>query len=144
MTISQLKPSCALRRPNPHFILDNPFPLDCNLLMRLHVLGDLHLEFGPVNIPPTDADVVVRTSSSWRATSTLDPKDAGGRANVFPRHPSFMSWATTSFASDSILPSSSKSEALLPASEHSQPGCFACKRAAACSTACARFGNNVH
>ncbi|MGA2177911.1 MAG: metallophosphoesterase [Verrucomicrobiota bacterium] len=27
--------------------------------MRLHVLCDLHLEFGPVRIPPADADVVV-------------------------------------------------------------------------------------
>ena len=27
--------------------------------MRLHILGDLHLEFGAVNIPATDADVVV-------------------------------------------------------------------------------------
>jgi len=27
--------------------------------MRLHILGDLHLEFGPVNIPPTDADLVI-------------------------------------------------------------------------------------
>ena len=27
--------------------------------MRLHVLCDLHLEFGPVTIPPTEADVVV-------------------------------------------------------------------------------------
>jgi len=27
--------------------------------MRLHILGDLHLEFAPVNIPPTDANVVV-------------------------------------------------------------------------------------
>jgi predicted phosphohydrolase len=59
MTISQLKPSFARRRPNPHFLLDNPFPLDCNLLMRLHVLCDLHLEFGAVKIPSTDADVVV-------------------------------------------------------------------------------------
>ena len=27
--------------------------------MRLHILSDLHLEFGPVKIPPTNADVVV-------------------------------------------------------------------------------------
>jgi predicted phosphodiesterase len=27
--------------------------------MRLHILGDLHLEFGPVRIPATEADVVV-------------------------------------------------------------------------------------
>ena len=27
--------------------------------MRLHILGDLHLEFGVVELPPTDADVVV-------------------------------------------------------------------------------------
>jgi predicted phosphodiesterase len=27
--------------------------------MRLHILGDLHLEFGPAKIPATDADVVV-------------------------------------------------------------------------------------
>ena len=27
--------------------------------MKLHVLADLHLEFGTVEIPPTDADVVV-------------------------------------------------------------------------------------
>ena len=27
--------------------------------MRLHILSDLHLEFGHVKIPPTDADVVV-------------------------------------------------------------------------------------
>jgi hypothetical protein len=27
--------------------------------MRLHVLGDLHLEFGSIDIPPTAADVVV-------------------------------------------------------------------------------------
>ena len=27
--------------------------------MRLHILSDLHLEFGPAKIPPTDADVVV-------------------------------------------------------------------------------------
>jgi predicted phosphodiesterase len=30
-----------------------------NLDMRLHVLCDLHLEFGNVRVPPTDADVVV-------------------------------------------------------------------------------------
>jgi hypothetical protein len=29
------------------------------LLMRLHVLADLHLEFGPVTIPTPDADAVV-------------------------------------------------------------------------------------
>jgi predicted phosphodiesterase len=27
--------------------------------MRLHILSDLHLEFGPVEIPPADADLVV-------------------------------------------------------------------------------------
>jgi len=27
--------------------------------MRLHVLADLHLEFGPIDIPDTDADAVV-------------------------------------------------------------------------------------
>ena len=27
--------------------------------MRLHILGDLHLEFGTANVPETDADVVV-------------------------------------------------------------------------------------
>jgi hypothetical protein len=27
--------------------------------MRLHILGDLHFEFGPTKIPETDADVVV-------------------------------------------------------------------------------------
>ena len=27
--------------------------------MRLHILSDLHQEFGPVKIPPTDADIVV-------------------------------------------------------------------------------------
>src|SRR5438128_4929956 len=27
--------------------------------MRLHILGDLHLEFGPTKIPTTEADVVV-------------------------------------------------------------------------------------
>ena len=27
--------------------------------MRLHILGDLHLEFGPVRIPAPDADIVV-------------------------------------------------------------------------------------
>jgi len=27
--------------------------------MKLHVLADLHLDFGTVEIPPTDADVVV-------------------------------------------------------------------------------------
>lgn len=27
--------------------------------MRLHVLADLHGEFGPVDIPDTDADIVV-------------------------------------------------------------------------------------
>src|SRR5580700_10269244 len=27
--------------------------------MRLHILSDLHLEFGPVDISPTDADVVI-------------------------------------------------------------------------------------
>ena len=28
-------------------------------VMRLHILSDLHLEFGQVDIPPTEADVVV-------------------------------------------------------------------------------------
>ena len=27
--------------------------------MRLHILGDLHLEFGTAKVPVTDADVVV-------------------------------------------------------------------------------------
>ena len=27
--------------------------------MRLHILSDLHLEFGKVKIPETDADVIV-------------------------------------------------------------------------------------
>ena len=27
--------------------------------MKIHILGDLHLEFGPVPIPTPDADVVV-------------------------------------------------------------------------------------
>ena len=27
--------------------------------MRLHILGDLHLEFGMAEVPVTDADVVV-------------------------------------------------------------------------------------
>ena len=27
--------------------------------MRLHILADLHLEFGPVDVPTTEADVVV-------------------------------------------------------------------------------------
>src|SRR5690349_17257123 len=27
--------------------------------MRLHILGDLHLEFAPIELPPMDADVVV-------------------------------------------------------------------------------------
>jgi hypothetical protein len=27
--------------------------------MRLHILADLHLEFGAIDIPTTDADVVV-------------------------------------------------------------------------------------
>src|SRR4026207_2571794 len=29
--------------------------------MRLHILGDLHLEFGTTRIPPTDAHVIVVT-----------------------------------------------------------------------------------
>ena len=29
------------------------------MTMRLHILSDLHLEFGPVEIPPADADIVV-------------------------------------------------------------------------------------
>jgi predicted phosphodiesterase len=33
--------------------------LETALVMRLHILGDLHLEFGPANIPKSKADVVV-------------------------------------------------------------------------------------
>ncbi len=48
--------------------------------MRLHILGDLHLEFGTANVPETDADVVVlagdihlgREGRKWARTHLQD------------------------------------------------------------------------
>jgi predicted phosphohydrolase len=40
------------------FRLESNWVFKSNLSMRLRVLSDLHLEFGPVNIPPADSDVV--------------------------------------------------------------------------------------
>jgi predicted phosphodiesterase len=43
----------------PHFNLENDQTFKYNSPMRLHILGDLHFEFGLAKIPVTDADVVV-------------------------------------------------------------------------------------
>src|SRR5438445_171091 len=40
--------------------------------MRLHVLSDLHLEFGPLEIPRTDADAVVDFSPAGRRLRARD------------------------------------------------------------------------
>ena len=42
-----------------HIFLDGKRRLDFNKAMRWHILSDLHLEFGPAEIPPTEADLVV-------------------------------------------------------------------------------------
>jgi predicted phosphodiesterase len=39
--------------------------------MRLHILSDLHLEFGPIDIPPTNADVVVLAGDVGVGTNGL-------------------------------------------------------------------------
>jgi predicted phosphodiesterase len=39
--------------------------------MRLHILSDLHLEFGPIDIPPTNADVVVLAGDVHVGTNGL-------------------------------------------------------------------------
>jgi predicted phosphodiesterase len=48
--------SASLR---PHFRLEYALRLQLTIEMRLHILGDLHLEFGETRVPTTDADVVV-------------------------------------------------------------------------------------
>src|SRR5580704_14857554 len=40
-------------------------------LMRLHILSDLHMEFGPVDIPPVDADVVLLAGDIHLGTEGL-------------------------------------------------------------------------
>lgn len=40
--------------------------------MRLHILSDLHLEFGNVNIPATDADVVVLAGDIHQGTNGVE------------------------------------------------------------------------
>jgi len=41
------------------FHLEHKLNLNLNIKMRLHILGDLHLEFGPTGIPTPDADAVI-------------------------------------------------------------------------------------
>src|SRR5687768_8966700 len=41
------------------FHLERGLRLNLNIPMRLHILGDLHLEFGTTSIPTPEADVVI-------------------------------------------------------------------------------------
>ena len=61
--------------------------------MRLHILSDLHLEFGKVKIPETDADVVVLMEDIHVGSKGM----ASGRESNFPTSPSHMFWAIMSF-----------------------------------------------
>jgi len=65
----------------PLFDLEDGRVFESNLTMRLHILGDLHLEFGTAEVPVTDADVVVvthhapspRSEAPYHANSPLKP-----------------------------------------------------------------------
>ena len=51
--------------------------------MRLHILSDLHLEFGPVDIPPVDADVVLLAGDIHAGNRRPEV----GAKNNFPTQP---------------------------------------------------------
>ncbi len=66
--------------------------------MRLQYLSDLHLERGPMDVPITDADVVVRAGDIHR-----DGKKAIGWASNFPQDVIYVLGNHEFYSGDSIV-----------------------------------------